>query len=62
MRPLLRGAWMTLFLAFLAVLVRAQDLAPRAYVITPLHSNAVILNYGFYDGVSYSKQDAQINS
>jgi hypothetical protein len=53
---------MTLFLAFLAVLVRAQDLAPRAYVITPLHSNAVILNYGFYDGVSYSKQDAQINS
>ena len=23
--------------------LRAQDLAPRAYVITPLHSNAVIL-------------------
>ena len=31
-------------------LLRAQDLAPRAYVITPLHSNAVILTYSFYDG------------
>ncbi len=30
--------------------VRAQDLAPRAYLITPLHSNAVILTYSFYDG------------
>ena len=29
---------------------RAQDLAPRAYVITPLHSNAVLLTYSFYDG------------
>jgi hypothetical protein len=28
----------------------AQDLAPRAYVITPVHSNAVILTYSFYDG------------
>jgi hypothetical protein len=27
-----------------------QDLAPRAYVITPLHSNAVTLTWGFYDG------------
>ena len=30
--------------------LRAQDLAPRAYVITPLHSNAVTLTYSFYDG------------
>lgn len=30
--------------------VRAQDLAPRAYVITPLHSNAIILTYSFADG------------
>src|SRR5215831_11419499 len=29
---------------------RAQDLAPRAYVITPLHSNAVILTWSFNDG------------
>ena len=28
----------------------AQDLAPRAYVITPLHSNAVILTYSLFDG------------
>jgi hypothetical protein len=27
-----------------------QDLAPRAYVITPLHSNAVTLTWGFYNG------------
>jgi hypothetical protein len=29
---------------------RAQDLSPRAYVITPLHSNAVTLIYSFSDG------------
>ncbi len=28
----------------------AQDLAPRAYVITPLHSNAVTVTWTFYDG------------
>lgn len=28
----------------------SQDLAPRAYIITPLHSNAVILTWSFYDG------------
>src|SRR5579863_4664491 len=28
----------------------AQDLAPRAYIITPLHSNAITLTWGFYDG------------
>jgi hypothetical protein len=28
----------------------AQDLAPRAYVITPIHSNAVTLTWAFYDG------------
>src|SRR5271169_2159526 len=28
----------------------AQDLSPRAYVITPMHSNAVTLTYSFYDG------------
>ncbi len=30
--------------------LRAQDLAPRAYLITPLHSNAVVLTWSFYDG------------
>jgi len=28
----------------------AQDLAPRAYVITPVHSNAVTLTYAFFSG------------
>lgn len=28
----------------------AQDLAPRAYIITPNNSNAVTLSYSFYDG------------
>ena len=31
-------------------LVQAQDLAPRAYVITPVHGNAVTLTWAFYDG------------
>jgi len=30
--------------------LRAQDLSPRAYVVTPVHSNAVILTWSFYDG------------
>jgi outer membrane putative beta-barrel porin/alpha-amylase len=28
----------------------AQDLAPRAYIITPTHSNAITLTYSLYDG------------
>ncbi len=28
----------------------AQDLSPRAYVITPVSSNAITLTYSFYDG------------
>jgi hypothetical protein len=28
----------------------AQDLAPRAYVITPLHANALTLTYAFFNG------------
>lgn len=30
--------------------VAAQDLRPRAYVIAPVHSNAVIVGYAFSDG------------
>jgi hypothetical protein len=36
--------------SFLAAICDAQDLAPRAYVITPLHSNAVNLTYSYLDG------------
>src|SRR5580698_965246 len=28
----------------------AQDLAPRAYIITPVHSNAVTITWSFFDG------------
>lgn len=28
----------------------AQDLSPRAYIIAPTHSNAIILTYSYYDG------------
>src|SRR5215469_9134651 len=31
-------------------LAAAQDLAPRAYIITPVHGNAVTLTWSFYDG------------
>ncbi len=33
----------------------AQDLAPRTYVITPLHANAITLTWSFYNGsISYN--------
>ena len=39
------------FSAYLAAdICHAQDLAPRAYLITPIHSNAVTLTYTFFDG------------
>lgn len=38
------------FLACLTGVACAQDLAPRAYVITPTHSNAVLVTYSFFDG------------
>jgi len=31
-------------------LLRAQDLSPRAYVVNPVHSNAVILTWSYYNG------------
>jgi len=48
---------MRTYVALLAAMVAlritslcAQDLAPRAYLITPLHANAVTLTWSFYDG------------
>jgi hypothetical protein len=32
------------------LLLRAQDLSPRAYIITSLHSNAIFLTWSFYNG------------
>jgi len=35
---------------WLAGCVWAQDLSPRAYVITPMHSNVVVLTYSYFNG------------
>ena len=40
-----------LFFFFIgSTLSRAQDLAPRAYLITPVHSNAITLTDSFFSG------------
>jgi Putative MetA-pathway of phenol degradation len=38
------------FVGTLAPRCWGQDLSPRAYVITPIHANAITLTYSFYDG------------
>jgi hypothetical protein len=38
------------FAVLAPILAAGQDLAPRSYVITPIHSNAVVLTYSFFDG------------
>jgi hypothetical protein len=44
--------WIIPFLtcSLFAPICFTQDLAPRAYIITPVHSNAVTLSYSFFDG------------
>lgn len=39
-----------LFVLIVAAQLSAQDLSPRAYLITPLRWNAVTLTWSFYDG------------
>jgi hypothetical protein len=50
----MRGAFKLILAAVVAACplqaLRAQDLAPRAYVITPVHSNAITITWSFYDG------------
>lgn len=46
MRPVV----LTIVAALSITHCRAQDLSPRAYLITPLRSNAVNLTYSFYTG------------
>jgi hypothetical protein len=56
MRPLSFGPRLTaavaagLLVVSSAPALRAQDLAPRAYVITPVRSNAVTISYSYNDG------------
>ena len=54
----MRGSWMrthcriAIFMTsvWISRITQAQDLAPRAYIVTPVHSNAVTLTYAFYAG------------
>jgi Putative MetA-pathway of phenol degradation len=48
-RTLSRSA-LLLGICFISGVCRAQDLTPRAYIITPMHSNAIVLSYSFEDG------------
>src|SRR5215469_3340830 len=50
MRLLTRLQWLAVIAVGSSHCLLAQDLAPRAYVITPVHSNAVTLTWAFYDG------------
>jgi hypothetical protein len=50
MRIALKLARSVVLVTWLMGAAYAQDLAPRAYIITPIHSNAVTLTYSFSDG------------
>lgn len=50
MRLLFRFAITGVIAGYVGQSAWAQDLAPRAYLITPTRSNAVTLSYGFYSG------------
>lgn len=45
-----RLVWLAVIAVGSSHLLFGQDLAPRAYVITPVHSNAITLTWAFYDG------------
>jgi Putative MetA-pathway of phenol degradation len=46
----LKFAWTLFAVAYAVRALNAQDLRPRAYVITPVHTNALIVGYAFHDG------------
>jgi len=50
MRVSFKFGWSAAMALFSVQMLNAQDLAPRAYVITPLHANAITLTYSFYEG------------
>lgn len=45
-----RRAGLVLFVITVSSIAHAQDLAPRAYIITPVHTNAVTLTYSYFSG------------
>src|SRR5580704_11970314 len=50
MRRAIKRTWATVLVASSLSPLKAQDLSPRAYVITPVHSNAVTLTYSYFSG------------
>ncbi len=46
----IKPAGLFLGVLFLCAACQAQDLTPRAYVISPIHSNAVVLTNSFFSG------------
>jgi hypothetical protein len=50
MRRWVKSLLLGLIAAFMYPVVSAQDLAPRAYAITPTHSNAVVIANSFFAG------------
>jgi len=50
MRKLCFAGLLVIIVCLASALCHAQDLTPRAYLITPVHSNAVTLTYSYYNG------------
>lgn len=50
MRAVFKLALLAALAAYPLRALQAQDLAPRAYIITPVHWNAITLSYSFSDG------------
>src|SRR5215831_12339468 len=50
MRLLARFLWLAVIAVESPHFALAQDLAPRAYIITPVNSNAVTVTWAFYSG------------
>jgi hypothetical protein len=50
MRPVFKLLLLALAAAYTLPSLHAQDLSPRAYIITPIHWNAVTLAYSFSSG------------
>jgi hypothetical protein len=48
--PCVSMAWYAAISALPFSAMLAQDLSPRAYIITPTHSNAIKLAYSYFDG------------
>ena len=50
MRLALKLAWLMALASASLQILNAQDLSPRAYLITPVHANVMTLTWSFYDG------------